>query len=226
MEQYEKIHNVDYLKRLAKKIKKEQNITHHQSLDLIAVNKGFNNWKHLVNKFKSNNNNVFGIVKTAPISLGVNKFPYKNLIILAVNKLIDENHISLNRADVNLESESGHAFIDLFGEASVVLWIKGVENELLISVWWKYNKSQHPQANLKVGKIENYKIPEPLGKKYNYKNFVGVIASCWLTRTNGKFLQDTNQKNISNIYTRKGELSKLKEMPIQNPKGYGASYPE
>lgn len=40
--------NIDWLKRQAKKLKKEKGITHAKSLDLIAKSKGYNNWKDLI----------------------------------------------------------------------------------------------------------------------------------------------------------------------------------
>lgn len=46
-------HNVNYVKRLAKKIKKEENLTHHQALNLIAKKFGFKNWKHFYNENKN-----------------------------------------------------------------------------------------------------------------------------------------------------------------------------
>ncbi|MES2006327.1 MAG: hypothetical protein V4450_17545 [Bacteroidota bacterium] len=38
--------NLDYLKRLAKKIKKEKCVNHAQALDLVAQAEGYANWKH------------------------------------------------------------------------------------------------------------------------------------------------------------------------------------
>lgn len=40
------ITSLAYFKRLAKKLKKERNITHVQALDLVAKENGYSNWKH------------------------------------------------------------------------------------------------------------------------------------------------------------------------------------
>jgi Glyoxalase superfamily protein len=45
-------HNLEYLKRQAKKLKKEQGITHAEALNKIAVSVGYSNWKNLINDNK------------------------------------------------------------------------------------------------------------------------------------------------------------------------------
>jgi hypothetical protein len=42
----EQIHTLAYIKRRAKKLKKESSITHMQALDVLAKEYGFSNWKH------------------------------------------------------------------------------------------------------------------------------------------------------------------------------------
>lgn len=46
----ENMENIEYLKRLAKQIKKDMGIPHHLALDQIAREKGFLDWKDLLNK--------------------------------------------------------------------------------------------------------------------------------------------------------------------------------
>lgn len=227
MKQETKKHNVEYLKRLAKTIKKQQNITHHQSLDTVAINIGFSNWKHFLQKAKENSNNPLSEenISIKPLSENEKLNPYRNLLVAAVNQLIDGKYISLNPINVNPEQENGHVFLNLFGQPSVILWSNRGFDELLISVWWKYDHSNHPQANLEGNSKENFNLPSPLAKRQHYKKFVGVVASCWLERRTGKYLQGENQEYISNIYTRKGELENLKEIPIQKTKGYKTSGP-
>lgn len=42
-------HNVIWVKKLAKKIKKVMGVPHHVALDLAAQEIGFQNWKHFLN---------------------------------------------------------------------------------------------------------------------------------------------------------------------------------
>jgi hypothetical protein len=42
--------NTSFLKRQAKKLKKELNITHTEALDLIAKKNGYSNWKHCISE--------------------------------------------------------------------------------------------------------------------------------------------------------------------------------
>ncbi len=44
--------NIFYLKRQAKKLKKELNITHTEALDLIAKKNDYSNWKHCIAELK------------------------------------------------------------------------------------------------------------------------------------------------------------------------------
>lgn len=39
-------HSAEYIKRQAKKIKKEMGIRHHEALERAAQDAGFSNWKH------------------------------------------------------------------------------------------------------------------------------------------------------------------------------------
>ena len=48
MKQSSKRHNVEYLKRLAKLIKKEQGVPHHESLNIVATQYGFSNWRNFL----------------------------------------------------------------------------------------------------------------------------------------------------------------------------------
>lgn len=225
MKQESKKHNVEYLKRLAKTIKKQQNTTHHQSLDTVAKIIGFNNWKIFLENAKDNSKKDSSkesiSIKTLSEAEKVN--PYRNLLVAAVNHLVNNKYISLNPINPNPEQENGHVFLNLFGQPSVVLWSNRGFDELLISVWWKYDHINHPQANLEGNSKENFNLSSPLAKKQHYKKFVGVVASCWLERRTGTYLQGKNQDYISNIYTRRGELENLKKMPIQKPKGYKTS---
>jgi hypothetical protein len=41
-----KHHSLEYIKRQAKKLKKERNITHTQALEILAKENGYSNWKH------------------------------------------------------------------------------------------------------------------------------------------------------------------------------------
>ncbi|MBX3165400.1 MAG: hypothetical protein KF900_13075 [Bacteroidetes bacterium] len=229
MKQIAKAHNVEYLKRLAKTIKKQQNITHQQALDIVAVDKGFNNWKHFLQNAKeksskqSSKNDI--VVKSLSENEKVN--PYRNLLVAAINELIDGNHISLNPIFANTEQEiqeRGHIFLNLFGQPSVILWSNRGFEELLISVWWKYDHNKHPQANLKGNSKENFSLPRPLAKRQLYKRFVGVIVTCYLERKTGKYIQGKNREHIT-TYIRKGELDGLNKIPIQKPKGYKISGP-
>lgn len=53
MEKHLKGHNAGYLKRQAKKLKKELGITYTEALNKAAVNAGYAGWKNFLNKAAS-----------------------------------------------------------------------------------------------------------------------------------------------------------------------------
>lgn len=208
-------HTGDFIKRQAKKIKKQENISYVQALDKASINAGFKNWKHFLNASK---NLEQGISQTKPATIQkVN--PHRNLLISAINTLLDKRIISLNGK--LSDSENGHIFVELFGYPSVILWQDIGFDELRISVWWKYIHELHPQANLTGNARENFNGSSPLANRVHYKKFVGVVASGWLERNTGKYLQGKNREAIFDVYTRKGEKEELEKQSLQKPNSFG-----
>ena len=144
--------------------------------------------------------------------------PYRNLLVLAVNTLLDKRLISLDGQST--DNEDGHTLIELFDYPSVVIWRSVSYDELEISVWWKYNHEKHPQANLNGNARENFRSSTPLADKAHYKKFVGVVASGWLERRTGKYLMGKKNEGLLKEYTRRGEKEELEKLPLQKPKGF------
>ena len=213
MRKNKQTYNVEYYRRLAKKNGRELNIPHYRALDIEAKKIGFSNWKHFIR----NANDFKILVKDTKLD------PYRNLLIAATNKLIEGKHISLRLENINEDKERGHVFLNLFGYKSVIIWRNIGRGELTISVWWKYDHSKHPQANLKANAKESFNLFQPLANKSHYKKFVGVTVSCWLERKSGKYIQGKNRERLIDIYTRRGELELLKNTPVQKPNGYESS---
>lgn len=224
--------NIDYLKRQAKNIKKERNISHHEALNIVAHEIGFENWKAFINKSKlsiitesilpkNNPKKEFNNSDNPPIKKDSSTIdPYRNLLVGATNLLLEKKLISLNFKEAAQDSENGHIITELFNYPSVIIWRNIGFGELSISVWWKYNHYNHPQANLEGNHRENFRTTKPLADKRHYRKFVGVVASCWLERMSGKHLQGINRESIFDIYTRKGEKEELEKLPTQRPIGY------
>lgn len=205
-------YSADYIKRQAKSIKKKEAITHVQALDRSAVLCGYHNWSHFLNKNKQSNS-------SAPTDK-INKMnPYRKLLVAAVSKLLDEKQISLDGKDESY-SESGYIITDLCGYTAAIMWADIGYEELRISVWWKYDHALHPQANLTGNSRENFTSETPLAKRQLYKKFVGVVASGWLERKEGKYVQGEKSSAIFGLYTRKGEKEELERIPDQKPKGF------
>jgi hypothetical protein len=224
-------HTGDFMKRQAKKIAKEQNIPHHQALEKAAINAGFTNWNHFVNASKKTplpmQNRKTKVLQLNPLGTAglvappkkIN--PYRNLLIAAINVLLKNDLISLkDQGKVLPDEERGYHFVQLLGFPSVILWQDIGFEELRISVWWKYDHSMHPQVNLTANARESFDGSSPLANRVHYKNFVGVVASVWLERRTGKYIQGKNNEAIFDVYTRSGEKAALEKLPLQKPEGF------
>ena len=218
-------HTDGQLKRQAKKIRKEQNITHTQALDIAAIEAGFTNFKNFQNKTnvaKKQSNAQFPQEKSQPALSKISN-PHRNLLVAGVNDLLNRKLIILEIPSLqNTRNDQGHVFTEIFGFPSVVKWRDIGFGELEISVWWKYDHSRHPQAQLEGNSRENFNTTTPLARKELYKNFVGVTATGWLERKKGKHLMGKARERLVGIYTRKGEKSALEKMPVQIPLGFEA----
>lgn len=217
-----------YVKRQAKKIKKEQDITHIQALDLAAMKAGFANFKNFQNNLKTGNASNRNSKDDKVISKDRNPFlqkkvldPYRNLLVAGINELLKNKLISLESSEnKHTNDEKGHFFADVLGFPSVVKWRDISFGELEISVWWKYDHSKHPQAEHTGRSRENFNNTSPLARRELFKNFVGVTVTGWFERDKGKHLMGENRECFVDIYTRKGEKSALEKIPTQLASGF------
>lgn len=51
-------HTLAFIKRLAKKLKKEQGISHHEALDKVSISLGYGNWMHCRRSLDDQNNDT------------------------------------------------------------------------------------------------------------------------------------------------------------------------
>lgn len=214
----------DFIKRQAKKIKKQENISYVQALNKASINAGFKNWKHFLSASKDANqtnlkeNFEHSITQAKPTTTQKAVNPHKNLLVAGINILFDKGLISLDYSAT--DNEDGHFFTDLFGYPSVIMWHDIGSEELRISVWWKYDHSQHPHANLSGNSRERFTTTSPIAKRQHYKKIVGVTATAWLERKTGKFMQGKGKERIHDIYTRSADKEELFKLPTQIAKGY------
>ncbi len=222
-------YSIDFLKRQAKNLKKSEGIPYYHALNKAAISAGFSCWNNVINQVKgleiskslltpskqlstfANTNNQKKLVRMNPL---------RKLLIAAINELLVKNLISLDGKDHHENDAGGYVFVELFGYPTVIMWCDIGFQELRISVWWKYDHSLHPQANLTGNSKESFTCSSPLAKRQHYRKFVGVTASGWLERKAGKYLQGVNNRGIFDIYTRNDEKAELEKLPIPIPKGF------
>lgn len=146
---------------------------------------------------------------------------HRKLLILGLNEAIQQGKISLSAPLEDAPTdEKGHLFVDVHGFPSVVLWNSISVGELRVSVWWNYDHSRHPQAELSGDARESFRGSKPLAKRSHYLKFVGATASGWLERNTGTYLQGTGSQGVFDTYLRKDMREHLQAIPEPSPKGY------
>lgn len=145
--------------------------------------------------------------------------PYRKLLVLGLNELLIRGLLSLEW-DGSSNEEVAHIETTIAGHNTIIAWQGIGYGEVRLSVWWKYDHAQHPQAHLSGNSRESFCTSAPLAKKQHYPKFVGVVASAWLERKCGKYLQGKNNEAIFDQYTRKGELQNLRGLLNPTPQGF------
>ncbi|WP_278354127.1 MULTISPECIES: hypothetical protein [Bacteroidota] len=214
-------HTADYIKRIAKSIKKVQNISHHEALELASKQSGFHSWKHFQNLLNNSDIPSLDYQTTDATKLDLRpKNPYRNLLLAGLNEILKQNK-DFFQVD-NDKKETGYIFVELFGYQSVVIWREISFSEISLAVWWKYDHSKHPQANLTGNARENFRDTSPLANKTEYKKFVGVVVHGWVERATGKYIQGSGGDSIIRDYVRRGEKAELEKLPTVQPNGFQA----
>ncbi|MCP5316223.1 MAG: hypothetical protein H6955_21890 [Chromatiaceae bacterium] len=145
--------------------------------------------------------------------------PYRKLLVLGLNELLRRRLLSLSWDGKSTE-ETAHIEMEIAGHNAVVSWSDAGFGEVRISVWWKYDHSRHPQADLSGNARERFMTASPLAKRAQYPKFVGVVCSAWLERDAGKYLQGHGNDHLFEMYTRRGELDLLRRLADPVPLGY------
>lgn len=154
-----------------------------------------------------------------PIPIRTDMNPYRKLLVLGLNEILSRGLLSLHWDGESRETSS-HIETTIAGYNSIVSWADAGFGEIRISVWWKYDHSKHPQANLTGSARETFSTQSPLAKRQHYPKFVGVVCSAWLERDTGKYLQGKGNGYLIEKYTRKGELEQLKLLPNPIPQRF------
>lgn len=146
---------------------------------------------------------------------------YRKLLVYGLNALVDAGKLTLEAPpNDGPTDEDGHFEAVIAGQPAVVLWSSISHGEVRLSVWWKYDHSRHPQANLQGNMREQFRTSSPLAKRSKYPTFVGATASGWLERKTAKHLQGKGAERLFDLYLRKGEKEALEALPTPTPVGY------
>ncbi|BBL31219.1 hypothetical protein [Pantoea ananatis] len=146
----------------------------------------------------------------------------RNLLVIGTNYLVDNNLINLDSSK-DLGEPSGHAFTEISGKKSVIIW-QGINcEEIKISVWWDYDHENHPQANKTGSSREGFQTSRPLAKSQHYPKFIGAMVSGWLERKTSKHLQGEKNEGLVDTYIRRTNKIELEGLPKTDGKGFKAS---
>lgn len=198
----------EQVRKDAKRLKISESISYTEALNKLARKNGIHSdWATAIKQL---------VVKDRKPESHEHINPYRNLLAYALNEILNRGCFSLQPSKI----EKGHFFTEIGGHTSAVLWNDAGFDEVRISVWWKYEHTKHPQKDSEGSCRESFSSTAPLARKELYKNFVGVVASAWLERREGAWLQGHGNQHLMNLYTRKGEMKHLKELPSVKPNGY------
>lgn len=148
---------------------------------------------------------------TSQFKTGMN--PHRKLFVLALNELLNKNLLTIHW-DGSSRDNDGFLETTIAEKNTVINWRDHGSGEILITVWWNYEESRDPRAS------EKSHSQTPLAHRSRYQDFVGVVASIWLERERGRYLQGKGSEHIGNKYARKGELEILRALPNPEPIGY------
>lgn len=133
---------------------------------------------------------------------------YRKLLVMALNELLHRDVISLEQP-----GPDGHIEARLANETCMIIWREIGCEEAQVSVWWKYDHVQHPQAELSGNQRESFRSSLPLAPKSKFPLFIGAAVSGWLERRTGKYLQGKGRDYLFDVYTRAGEAEILEALP-------------
>lgn len=148
--------------------------------------------------------------------------PLRNLLVIAVNHLVSNHMIELEIGNDGEEIQ-GHTFTTIAGKNAVINW-QGINcDEIRVSVWWDYDHSNHPQANLEGSYRETFCLSKPLAKSQHYPKFIGAMVSGWIERKTGKYLQGIDSEGLYDKYTRRSSKLSLEKIPRADGIGFKTS---
>lgn len=158
--------------------------------------------------------------------MGVVVIALRRLLIIGINEAVKQGRLQLGYRGLGITSSDDNGYIEteILGHKSIVRWSDGGHGELQVAVWWKYDHSRHPQANLTGPHQERFQFQKPLANPVHFPKFVGVIVGVWLERENGPYLQGYGRDYLE-TYIRRGERSAIEELPEIKPHGYKAEGP-
>jgi hypothetical protein len=147
--------------------------------------------------------------------------PIINVLTYGFNAAVRERVIDPRLPSMGLGGEKiGHLHTLIDGHPAVVLWQIDFHNYMLFSVWFKYDHSKHPQADL-PGASEKFTTDRPLAKRSHYHKFVGAVVSGRID-LNDDYFQGFDRDEVWEWYTRSDAKNALRSLPEVEPLGLSA----
>ncbi|MGF1702165.1 hypothetical protein L4D09_17885 [Photobacterium makurazakiensis] len=132
----------------------------------------------------------------------------RNLLGHAINKLIELGHISRDK-----DIRAHYIRCTLLGKESVIIYEPAGFNEILVSVWWDYNPTEHYKLDQTVSH-------KPQTRRIKYKRFVSAVVGGWIERDMGFYLQGRNKNSLTTRYMTIKARLELRNAPICEPNGF------
>lgn len=207
--------DIERIKRDARNARRTQGTSPTAYLNTFARKNGYQSWHSLLALQAAGPAKKALAVPSAPVK-APRLHPLRNLLVLGINELLARNLISLEGGN----EDTSHLHTVIGGRPSVILWTGIGCDELRVSVWWDYDHSQHPQANLQGNSRETFVTSSPLAKEQHYPKFVGATVSGWLERQSGRYLMGSGRDRLFDTYVRRSTKPVLDAIPSVAPVGY------
>lgn len=154
--------HLNKIKREARAARRSEGIPITRYLNDIACQHGYHTWDNLLRAQPAPRSRD----AMPAVAMATDMHPHRKLMVLGLNAALEAGLVSLDGKG----ELYGHLITQLAGETSVVRWNGISGDELSLAVWWKYDHSCHPQANLEDNARERFYFDEPLAKRQHFRS--------------------------------------------------------
>lgn len=135
----------------------------------------------------------------------MNKF--RKLIYWGLSAAVDAGFTLPVESDSENPYSSGWIPISVDGWQSMFMWQDIAGQEIRVSVWFDYYHDRNSAAER-----ESFTTGVPIARRCRYPEFLGAMASAWLERQNGHYIQGFDMDGILDAYVGRNVARALDQL--------------